>query len=105
MYGTYLKVICYSASATITQCPSTLITNPAMDSSPTTIKPTNMLKPKIIPQTNIHNLDCHVHHLPTDAANICSRAATFPNTIIISKIDIKDQFTLARLKFPHSAAA
>lgn len=77
------------------------VTNPAMNTSPTTENPQQMLKAKIFPQGSVDNFARYGHELPTFGANIRLIAAC-SNLVVIRHIDIEYQFTLDRFHYGAS---
>ena len=96
--NSYLKIACNGAASFIGEAASIFVANPGMDSASSTVKPCNVLESKVLPQTAIHDFDSHRHHSPTLATNLCTLTTAFSNLVVISKINVKDKFTLLRLE-------
>mmetsp|Transcript_31259 Transcript_31259/g.66081 ORF Transcript_31259/g.66081 Transcript_31259/m.66081 type:complete len:240 (-) Transcript_31259:429-1148(-) len=90
-----------STPSLICQCPCLLITNPTMHTSPSGIKPSNMLKSEILSQSLIHNFHRHAHKFPAFVANLSSFTTTVSDSVVISQIDIKHQLPLNCLEIGH----
>jgi hypothetical protein len=93
----YLEVPRDRPPLTVIHRPSLLIANPCVSSTTPRVHPHNMLKPKVVPQRHIHDLDRHCNELPAPNTDIRLVAAG-SNIIVIRQIDIETQLLRDRLK-------
>mmetsp|Transcript_21408 Transcript_21408/g.35426 ORF Transcript_21408/g.35426 Transcript_21408/m.35426 type:complete len:245 (-) Transcript_21408:227-961(-) len=89
-----LEVGSHSASSFIGKGTSLLVTHPCVHTTTSTVEPGNVFKAKVLAKALFHNFHCHGHHLPAFSTNLGTAAPTLTNVIIVSKIDIKNEFTL-----------
>ena len=81
--ATYLKVIGNSGSRLVGKISCFFVTDPGVDTTTSRVKPSNVLKAKIFPQTLVQDLEGCRHEGPTSPANLGTTTPTTAHVIVI----------------------
>lgn len=96
--ASHLKISTDTAPPLVSHAPSILIANPAMHPPPSRIHPENVLEPKVLPESLVHDLHGHDHEFPALAADGGPGASAVSNGVVVGQVDIKHQLALGGLQ-------